>query len=77
MRLVLRNPFQHHFKVRMGMMPLDHPNLLKTSSCPVRAGLLGIEMWPHPIFQVWLARFPSSRRFQQHGLHRIGLTRRL
>jgi len=57
MWLVLRNLFQRHFKVRMGMMPFDHENRLKTSICPVRAGLLGIERWPHPIFQVWLGDF--------------------
>jgi len=54
MTLALRNPFRRPMKVAMGIMPLDRDSLLKTSSCPVLAGLMGFELWPYPIFQVWL-----------------------
>ena len=54
MRLTLHNPFNRNLKIAMGIMPLDHVNLLKTSSCPVLAGKIGFELWPYPIFQVWL-----------------------
>jgi len=54
MTLMLRNPFKRTMKVAMGIMPLDRETLLKTSSCPVLAGLTNFEAWPYPIFQVWL-----------------------
>jgi len=54
MMLTLQNPFKRHIKIAMGAMPLDLGRLLKTSSCPVRAGLVHFEGWPYPIFQVWL-----------------------
>ena len=54
MMLTVHNPFKKNLKIAMGMMPLDHPSLLKTTSCPVLAGKFGIELWPYPIFQVWL-----------------------
>jgi len=54
MMFTLHNPFKKNLKIAMGMMPLDHPSLLKTTSCPVLAGKLGIELWPYPIFQIWL-----------------------
>jgi hypothetical protein len=49
------NPFQDMLKFRMAIMPLDQERLLKTSSCPVGAGLKSFEMWRYPIFQVLLA----------------------
>ena len=54
MMFTLHNPFKRNLKIAMGMMPLDHPDLLKTTSCPVLAGKFGIELWPYPIFQIWL-----------------------
>lgn len=54
MMLILRNPFKKNLKIAMGIMPLEHPSLLKTSSCPVLARKVGVELWPYPIFQVWL-----------------------
>ncbi len=54
MMFTLHNPFNKNLKIAMGMMPLDHSNLLNTSSCPVLAGKFGIELWSYPIFQVWL-----------------------
>ena len=54
MTLTLKNPFQRPMKVAMGVMPLELGRLLKTSSCPVGAGLISFEGWPYPIFQVWL-----------------------
>jgi hypothetical protein len=54
MMLILRNPFKKNLKIAMGIMPLDHDGLLKTSSCAVLSGRTGFELWPYPIFQVWL-----------------------
>jgi hypothetical protein len=54
MMLIVRNPFKKNLKIAMGIMPLDHNDLLKTSSCPVLSGRTGFELWPYPIFQVWL-----------------------
>jgi hypothetical protein len=54
MNLVVRNPFKRHIKISMGMMPLDRTDLVTTSSCPVVAGGSDFEMWPYPIFQIWL-----------------------
>jgi hypothetical protein len=54
MNLVVRNPFKRHIKISMGMMPLDRTDLVPTSSCPVVAAGSDFEMWPYPIFQIWL-----------------------
>lgn len=54
MNLELKNPFKRHLRVHMGIMSLDRDNLLKTSSCPVIASGGSYEMWPYPVFQVWL-----------------------
>jgi hypothetical protein len=56
MLLTVTNPFKRLLKFSMGIMPLDNPNLLKTSSCPVIAGGSSFEIWPDPIFQVVLAK---------------------
>ena len=55
MLLVTTNPFSKHLRVRMGIMPLGLDRLVKTSSCPVIAGGSSYEMWPYPVFQVYLA----------------------
>ncbi len=54
MKLVVRNPFKQPLKIAMGIMPLDHNDLVTTSSCPVVAGGASYELWPYPLFQVWL-----------------------
>jgi hypothetical protein len=54
MVLSTQNPFGKPLRIRMGMMPLAHDGLVKTSSCPVMAHGGGFEMWPYPIFQVVL-----------------------
>jgi len=55
MLLTVKNPFSKAIRYNMGMMPLDRERLLKTSSCPVRAGLSVFENWPFPIFQIVVA----------------------
>lgn len=54
MLLTLHNPFPKELKFNMGMMPLKSERLVKTSSCPVGAGIHLLEHWPFPIFQVVL-----------------------
>ena len=54
MMLSLKNPFDKHLRIKMGIMPLDKEELYATSSCPVIANGGSYEMWPYPIFQVWL-----------------------
>lgn len=52
--LAIRNPFDRDIRIQMGIMPLDQESLLRTSSCPVTAKGGSYEMWPYPVFQVWL-----------------------
>lgn len=54
MALVTRNPFSRPLRIRMGMMPLERDDLVRTSSCPVVAGGSAYELWPFPIFQIVL-----------------------
>jgi hypothetical protein len=54
MMLTTENPFKQHLRIRMGIMPLEHDRLVRTSSCPVIAGGSSFEMWPYPVFQVFL-----------------------
>ena len=54
MMLTTKNPFKQHLRIRMGIMPLELDRLVRTSSCPVIAGGASFEMWPYPIFQVFL-----------------------
>ncbi len=54
MLLAIHNPFAKAIKFNMGMMPLKSERLVKTTSCPVGAGLALYEHWPFPIFQVVL-----------------------
>jgi hypothetical protein len=56
MLLMVTNPFKRPLKFSMGIMPLDKPDLFKTSSCPVVAGGSSFESWPEPVFQVVLAK---------------------
>jgi hypothetical protein len=54
MMLVTTNPFDKPLRIRMGVMPLSHDRLVRTSSCPVMSKGSSFEMWPYPIFQVFL-----------------------
>ncbi|NVJ51345.1 MAG: hypothetical protein HWE13_01945 [Gammaproteobacteria bacterium] len=54
MMLTLTNPFGRALRINMGIMPLNKETLYATSSCPVIAGGRSFELWPYPIFQVWL-----------------------
>ena len=55
MTLLTRNPFDQPLRIRMGIMPLSHGQLVKTSSCPVVPHGSAFEMWPYPIFQIVFA----------------------
>ena len=57
--LVVTSSLKQSVKYDLGMMLPDGDRILKTSSCPVRPGLQGIEHWPHPVFQLVVARFRS------------------
>ncbi len=52
MMLKVTNPFNRSIRYRLVMMVPDSDRVFNTSSCPVRAGISVIEMWPHPIFQL-------------------------
>jgi hypothetical protein len=54
MMLITKNPFDKHLRIRMGIMPLELDRLVRTSSCPVVARGASYELWPYPIFQVFL-----------------------
>lgn len=56
MILTTSNPFKRALKFKMGMMPLEKPELYNTSSCPVRGGMQTFEQWPYPLFQVVLGQ---------------------
>jgi hypothetical protein len=47
----------HTVNFDAGMMLPDSDRVRKTSSCPVRAGQQSFEQWPHPVFQLFVARF--------------------
>lgn len=49
MVLKVTNHFSRPLKYHAGMQLLGHRGVTPTSSCPVRAGLLAFETWPHPI----------------------------
>lgn len=65
MMLTVSNPFDKMLKFHMGMMPLAHPVVLKTSSCPVIAHGFGMENWPDPLFQVII----TDGHFVEAGHH--------
>jgi hypothetical protein len=52
MMLTVSNPLETMIKYRLGLQTLDRDDVFKTSSCPVIAGGLAFELWPHPIFQL-------------------------
>lgn len=54
MLLAITNPFDRPLKFHMGIMPLDRPDAVVTSSCPVAAHGTSYESWSYPVFQVFL-----------------------
>lgn len=46
------NNSKQDIKYHLAMMPLTEENLFKTSSCPVPAGKMAYESWPHAIYQL-------------------------
>jgi hypothetical protein len=65
MLLTTHNPFDRLLKFNMGVLPLESERVMKTSSCPVMAGKMSMEMWPYPIFEVVL----SKARFVDETQH--------
>jgi len=55
--LVVNSTFEHALKFDLGIMLPGSERVLKTSSCPVVGGSSGYEHWPHPVFQIVVARF--------------------
>lgn len=56
MMLTVTNPLSIVVRFDMGFMAMDSSRIRATSSCPVQAGLSLFEHWPHPIFQLVLAK---------------------
>jgi hypothetical protein len=54
MMLTITNPYQKMLKFSMGIVPLGQKRLVKTTSCPVGAGIRSVELWSDPISQVVL-----------------------
>jgi hypothetical protein len=54
MMLTITNPYQKMLKFSMGIVPLGQKRLIKTTSCPVGAGIRSVELWSDPISQVML-----------------------
>jgi hypothetical protein len=57
MFLKVNNPFSRTMKYHAVMMLLDSDKLYKTSSCPVLAGKIAFERWPHAVFELLLFDF--------------------
>lgn len=57
MFLKVNNPFPKTVKYHAVMMLLESDKLYKTSSCPVVAGKIAYERWPHAIFELLLFDF--------------------
>ena len=55
--LVVSSTVNRMIKYDLGMMLPESERIRKTSSCPVLPGKKGYEHWPHPIFQIVIARF--------------------
>jgi hypothetical protein len=54
MRLLVRNPFKAPLKYHADMFDFSHtPH--QTTSCPVHAGIFGVESWPQPIPEIVLS----------------------
>jgi len=54
MMLTVTNPFQKMLKFDMAVLPLGQRTLTRTSSCPVGAGIMSVELWQEPILHVAL-----------------------
>ena len=52
MMLSVKNPYEKFLKFRMGIMPLEKPELFATTSCPAVPKGGAYESWPDPIFQI-------------------------
>lgn len=52
MMLKVTNNSEYDIKYHLAMMPLTEESLFKTSSCPVMAGKVLFETWPHQIYQL-------------------------
>ena len=52
MMLTSKNPFGHDIRLHLSMMLLSGDQIVKTSSCPVSAGLQTFEIWPDALFQI-------------------------
>ncbi|MDX1487146.1 MAG: hypothetical protein R3268_03020 [Acidiferrobacterales bacterium] len=57
MFLKVNNPFPKPMKYHAVMVLLDSDKLYKTSSCPVLAGKIAFERWPHAVFELLLFDF--------------------
>ena len=56
MMLKVTNPLPVDVRFSIGFMDLESDRIRATSSCPVYAGKALFEHWPHPIFQLILAK---------------------
>jgi hypothetical protein len=63
MFLHIQNRFARDVKYRAGMQVPERKGFSNTSSCPVKAGKMAIEMWPHPIVSVLM----KDLRFLEAG----------
>jgi hypothetical protein len=56
MVLTAQSPFAGVLKYDLGMMVPDGGDVVGTSSCPLHAGVRAYEHWPHPVFQLFVAK---------------------
>ncbi|NIO38738.1 MAG: hypothetical protein GTO41_00175 [Burkholderiales bacterium] len=57
MSLKVNNPFPKAMKYHAVMVLPESDKLYKTSSCPVSAGKIALERWPHAVFELLLFDF--------------------
>ncbi len=55
--LTVKSGLKQDLKFNLGMRMPEQEGLYKTSSCPLRAGLMLFESWPHPVVELTLASF--------------------
>jgi hypothetical protein len=67
MMLVIKNPFDRPLKYKAGMQVPPDNDPAPTSVCPVLAGKMGIELWPYPVFQVFLSDFRFLPSIESEG----------
>lgn len=68
MVLTARSPFAGVLKYDLGMMVPDGSDVVGTSSCPLQAGVSAYEHWPHPVFQLFVAKL----RFLNPAAENVG-----